>query len=217
MGRRRPVLEPWEGTAYRATTYDVPLWVRPNRRDGRWNVAGDPCVQYLCLDVDAPYAELIRNQQLRSEDDAAMLRVFLWEVSLHEAAIADYGSFDLAEAAGFPADALVDDDRERCQHEARWLIECGARGVLAPSAALPGTTSLTLFGPRVEVPWGTETKLSSEIQVRRVGGQGPPPTGLVDRVRRYGDPHPDLEPYRDTVRVRRLEPRPRDDGESATD
>lgn len=191
MGRRRPVLKPWEGTAYRATTYDVPLWVRPNRRAGRWNIAGSGCTQYLCLDVDAPYAELIRNEQLRSEQDAAMLRVFLWEVRLHEAAIADYSSFELAESAGFPAEALIHDDRERCQHEADWLIECGARGVLAPSAALPGTTSLTLFGPRVEVPWGTETKLSSEIQVRRVGGQGPPPTGLVDRVRHYGDPYPD--------------------------
>lgn len=211
------MLKPWEGSAYRATTYDVPLWVRPNRRDGRWNVGGAHCAQYLCLDVDAPYAELIRNQQLRSESDAAMLRVSLWEVSLHEAAIADYGSFELAEAAGFPADALVDDDRERCQHEARWLIECGARGVLAPSAALPGTTSLTLFGPRVEVRWGTQTKLSSEVQVRRVGGQGPPPADLVDRVRHYDEAHPDLERHLGAVRVRRPAPRASEGIEPATD
>jgi RES domain-containing protein len=205
MGRKRPVLRPWEGAAYRATTYDVPLRVRPNRRDGRWNFAGDTCVQYLCLDVDAPYAELIRDQRLRSEADAALLHVFLWEANVFESAIADYSSFELAEAAGLPADALVDDDRERCQHEARWLIDRGAGGVLAPSAALPGTTSLTLFGPRVEVRWGTATKLSSELQVRRVGGQGPPPTGLVDRVRHYDDPHADLEQYRHTIRARRLD------------
>lgn len=146
-----------------------------------------------------------------------MLRVSLWEVSLHEAAIADYSSFELAEAADFPADALVDDDRARCQHEARWLIECGARGVLAPSAALPGTTSLTLFGPRVEVRWGTATKLSSEVQVRRLGGQGPPPAGLADRVRHYDEPHPDLEQHRDMARVRRLAPRPSDGVEPGTD
>ncbi|NLT04889.1 MAG: RES domain-containing protein [Solirubrobacterales bacterium] len=203
MGRRRPSLTSWEGTAYRATTYDVPLWVRPNRRPGRWNFARELSAQYLCLDVDAPFAELIRNEQLRTERDAAMLRVSLWEVRLFESAIADYGTFEKAEAAGFPAKALVDDDRERCQHEARWLIECGARGVLAPSAALPGTVNLTLFGPRVEVPWQSETKLSSEVRVRRIGGKGPPPTGLVDRVRHYGDPHAGLEAHRQAVRARR--------------
>lgn len=203
MGRRRPSLGSWEGTAYRATTYDVPLWVRPNRRPGRWNLAGALSAQYLCLDVDAPYAELIRNEQLRTERDAAMLRVSLWEVGLFESAIADYGTFERAEAAGFPAGALVDDDRERCQHEARWLIEHGARGVLAPSAALPGTINLTLFGPRVEVPWQADAKLSSEVRVRRLGGQGPPPVGLVDRVRHYGDAHPALEAHRKAVRARR--------------
>lgn len=196
MGRKRPVLHPWEGTAYRATTYDVPLWVRPNRRPGRWNRAGAGSTHYFCLDADAPYAEMLRSQQLRSEHDAAMLRVFLWEVALHEAAIVDYSSFELAEAAGFPADALVDDDHERCQHEAEWLKQCGARGVIAPSAALPGTISLTLFGPRVEVRWGTTTKLSSEVPVRRIGGHGGPPRGLVDRVRHYGELHPDFELYR---------------------
>ena len=89
MGRRRPSLTSWEGTAYRATTYDVPLWVRPNRRPGRWNFARELSAQYLCLDVDAPFAELIRNEQLRTERDAAMLRVSLWEVRLFESAIAE--------------------------------------------------------------------------------------------------------------------------------
>lgn len=196
MGRERPVLRSWEGTAYRATTYDVPLWVRPNRRDGRWNVAGESCVQYFCLDADAPYAELLRMLGLRDADDAAMLRVSLWEVKLHEAAIVDYSSFELADAAGFPADALVDDDHERCQAEARYLVRHGARGVLAPSAALPGTSSLTLFGPRVEVRWQIETKLSSEVPVRRLGGKGGPPLDVLDRVRHYGDPHPGLERHR---------------------
>jgi RES domain-containing protein len=196
MGRRPlPTLRPWEGTAYRATTYDVPLWVRPNRRDGRWNKAGNGCTQYFCLDADAPYAEMIRHQQLKTEDEAATLRVWLWEVRLHGAAIVDYSTFELAEAAGFPADALVDDNHERCQHEAVWLQENRARGVLAPLAARPGSISLTLFGPRVEVTWDTTTQLSAEVPVRRIGGKGAPPTGLVADVRHFGKPHPTLEAF----------------------
>lgn len=206
MGREPPILRPWEGTAFRATTYDVPLWVRPNRRDGRWNAAGQGCVQYLCLDADAPYAEMLRQLGLRSADDAAMLRLCLWEVELHEAAIADYSTFELAEAAGFPAQALVDDDHGRCRAEVEHLVRHGARGVLAPSAALPGTTSLTLFGPRVEVAWGAEPKLSSEVPLRRIGGKGPPPLDVVDRVRHHGDPHPELERHRAGARDSR--PRP---------
>lgn len=133
---------------------------------------------------------------LRDEREASLLRVSLWEVELHESAIADYSTFELAEAAGFPPEALVDDDHERCRKEAQHLAGHGARGVLAPSAALPGTTSLTLFGPRVEVAWATCAKLSTEVPVRRIGGKGAPPADLLDRVRQYGDPHPDLERFR---------------------
>lgn len=200
MGRRpRPTLIPWEGTAYRTTTYDVPLWVLPNRWSGRWNIAGVDCTQYLCLDTDAPYAEMIRHEGLTTEADVALLRLYLWEVKLHEAAIVDYSTFGKAAAAGFPPDALVDDDHERCRAEAQWLKSNKARGVLAPSAALPGAMSLTLFGPKVEVAWDTATKLSAEVPVRRLGGKGAPPTGLVERVRHFGAPHPELEAYHAAV------------------
>ena len=209
MGRRgrrpSPSLHPWDGTAYRATTYDVPLWVLPNRQNGRWNIAGRDCTQYMCLDADAPYAEMIRHERLTTEAEVAMLRVYLWELRLHEAAIVDYSTFEKAEAAGFPPEALVDDDHERCQIEAQWLKSNKARGVLAPSAALPGTMSLTLFGPKVEVPWGTVTKLSSEVPVRRVGGQGPPPVRLVASVRQFGASHPELDAYRARVATQKQE------------
>jgi RES domain-containing protein len=195
MPRNAPILHPWEGTAYRATTYDVPLWVRPNRRGGRFNVAGEGCTQYLCLEADPPYAEMIRHEQLKTEAEAQLLRINLWEAALHEAAIVDYSTFELAEAAGFPPDALVDDDYERCQDEAKWLIEQGARGLLSLSAALPGHTNLTLFGPRVEVSWGAATNLSAQVPVRRIGGKGAPPVGLVDQVRQFGQPHSGFDEY----------------------
>jgi RES domain-containing protein len=180
--------------AFRATSYDVPLWSRPNRRNGRWNLAGHGSTQYACLDAEGALAELLRYEDLRTEDDAALFTTAIWQLNVIEGAVADYSTFDRAEAAGFPPDALVDDDHERCQAEASWLRSNGARGLLSPSAALPSSVCLTLFGPRVSVGWQTETRLASALPVQRLT-TGQPPRGLVSRVRFHGEPHPGYEEY----------------------
>ncbi|HYQ77484.1 MAG TPA: RES family NAD+ phosphorylase [Solirubrobacterales bacterium] len=178
-----------QARVYRATSYDVPLRVAANRRSGRWNIAGAGTVQYLCLDAEAPYAEKIRHEDLRSEAEAGTYTVALWELEVNEGLVVDYGTFEKAEAAGFPAEALVDDDHERCQKEARRLASLGARGVLSPSAALPGSTNLTLFGQRVEVRWGARPGVASAVPAQRLSvGHAPP--GLVERVRFFGAEHP---------------------------
>jgi RES domain-containing protein len=176
---------------YRATSYDVPLRVAANRRSGRWNVAGVGTAQYLCLDAEAPYAEKIRHEDLRTEAEVGTYTVALWELQVNEGFVVDYGTFEKAEEAGFPADALVDDNHERCQKEAQRLIGLGARGVLSPSAALPGKTNLTLFGQRVEVRWGARPGVSSAVPAQRLAA-GHPPLDLVTRVRFFGDEHPSL-------------------------
>jgi RES domain-containing protein len=185
---------PWAGIGYRTTTYDVPLWVEPNRRDGRWNVAGQGCTQYFCADPEAPFAEVLRHEDLRAEDDASMYRTTLWHAQIDEAAVVDYSSFERAESAGFPADALVEDDYERCQAEADWLRGHGVAAVLSPSAALPGSVNVTVFGPRVEVAWTTERRLTSQMPVQRLATSAPP-VGLTSRVRSCGQPHAGLATY----------------------
>jgi RES domain-containing protein len=193
--RTAPLVIAWSGVVYRATTYDVPLWANPNRRSGRWNLAGHGATQYFCLDAEAPYAELLRAEDLRTEADAELLRTTLWQARVEEGALVDYRTFEQAEAAGFPAEALVEDDHERCQAEAERLKSLGVRGVLSPSAALPGSVSLTLFGPRVECDWTADVQLASLVPVQRLA-QGRPPTGLVARTRFYGQPHAGLEQHR---------------------
>ena len=188
---------------YRATSYDVPLRVAANRRSGRWNIAGAGTVQHLCLDAGAPYAEKVRHEDLRTEAETGTYTVALWELEVNEGFVVDYGTFEKAEAAGFPAEALVDDDHERCQKEAQRLISLGARGVLSPSAALPGSTNLTLFGQRVEVRWGARPGVSSAVPAERLAAGHPPP-GLVERVRFFGDRHPLLLEHV-AARVRRRE------------
>lgn len=193
--RRPPDIVRWEGDVYRAATYDVPLRVSPNRRSGRWNIAGKGCAQYFCTDAEAPYAEMLRSEHLRTEAEASLFRTVLWQIHVNEGAIVDYSTFERADSAGFPAEALVEDDHERCQAEAEFLQSHGVRGLLSPSAALPGSVNLTLFGPRVEVEWTTRAQLASMLPVQRLA-EGHPPPGLTSRTRYRGDAHSGLAEYR---------------------
>jgi hypothetical protein len=184
----------FQGVAYRVTSYDVPLRVSANRRAGRWNFAGSGTTQYACLDVEAPFAEMLRHEELRGETGAAMFRATLWQLQVNEGVVVDYGTFEKAEQAGFPPEALVDDDHELCQREAQRLDSLGAGGILSPSAALPGSIGLTLFGPRVPIAWDADVEISAAIPAQALA-TGAPPEGLVDRVRHFGEAHRSLGAY----------------------
>ena len=194
--RPRPLFLAWTGIAYRATSYDVPLWVNPNRREGRWNIAGRGCTQYMSLDATAPMAEMLRHEDLRTDEEASHYRTTLWQIRVDEGCVVDYSTFEKAQAAGFPPEALVQDDHERCQAEAQWLIGHGARAILSPSAALVGSLNLAIFGPRVPIPWTSQTTLASTMPVQRLTTGAPPP-GLTAQVRFFGAPHGGLLAYRE--------------------
>ncbi|MBS1889633.1 MAG: RES family NAD+ phosphorylase [Actinobacteria bacterium] len=183
-----------EARAYRATSYDVPLRVASNRRPGRWNLPRSGVTQYLCLDSEGPFAEKLRHEDLKTEGEVATYTATLWELQVNEGFVVDYSTFQKAEDAGFPPEALVDDDHERCQLEAQRLLSLGAGGILSPSAALPGSVNLTLFGPRVEVRWDAKTGVASAVPSQRLA-EGRPPAGLVGRVRYFGAAHQGLEEH----------------------
>jgi RES domain-containing protein len=170
------------------------LWARPNTSPGRWNTARSTPTQYFSNHPHAVWAELARQENLRSADEFGMVRTTIWAVNVNSLLIANYGTFGIAQAVGFPPDALVDDDHERCQREATRLQTKGFRGVLAPSAALPGYQSLTLFGARVRSEWGIAPLLGSSLACCRVaiGGPAKPLAGLV---RHFGAPHDGYEAF----------------------
>ena len=175
-------------TVYRYSDYDTPFWVRPNSEPGRWHAAGDAATQYFSQSLEGAWAELIRAEELTTEDDVAMVDMPMWAADVDQGMVADYGSFEKAEVANFPPDALVDEDWRRCQLEGRRLRDRGYAGVLAPSAALPEAVNLTLFGARYAVTWAVPRGLASAISARVVT-RGAPPAGLLSRVRAKGAQH----------------------------
>lgn len=182
------------GVVYRATTYDTCLWVSPNSRSGRWNSPQTGAIsQYCTLDVASALAEMVRSEDLREVEDARELLVSIWELRIDEGAVVDYSTPSLAASQGFDWEALISDDWSACQAEGRRLMNGGARGVLAPSAALPQGVTLTLFGPRTEIAWSVEPSLSIQIPARHIL-RGAPGDGLVRDTRFFEEPYPNLPP-----------------------
>ena len=142
-----------DAIAYRYSSYDTPFWARENTEPGRWHARGDGPTQYLAMSTDGSWAELIRNEELRTEDEVALVSVPMWAVRVHQAMVVDYSTFHRAEAAGFDPAALVDEDYGPWQSEGARLRALGYSGILAPSAALPGEINLTLFGARMASAW----------------------------------------------------------------
>jgi len=182
------------GVVYRATTYDTCLWVSPNSRPGRWNNPEDGTVaQYCALDVAGAIAEMVRSEDLRDVESARELRVSVWEMRIDEGAVVDYSSPSLSAEQGFEWEALVSNEWRHCQDEGGRIAAEGGRGVLAPSAALPQSVTLTLFGPRTEIAWSAEPSLSIQVPARHIL-RGAPGDGLVRDTRFFGNPYPRLQP-----------------------
>lgn len=193
----------YDDVAFRWSDYDVPLWTRPNTSALRWSRARQEPTQYTSLSPEGSWAELIRGERLRTSEDLSLVSMPMWVLRVRETNLADYSTFAKAQAAGFPPRALVDEDYGRCELEADRLRENGFRGVLAPSAALPGAVNLTLFGRRLMVPWDypEDRLMASFVRAKRLV-VGRPPEELLSMVRHRGEPHGLLKDHLATVRSR---------------
>jgi len=188
VGRFR--FTPFQGTAYRATSYDTPLWVFPNRRPGRWSHPDDGTIaQYCTVDAAAPMAEFLRYEDLRDPAVAGEARLHVWELHFTEGAVLDLSSPARADDHGIAWDALVSDDWRICQELGREILAEGGRGVLSPCAALPGSLSLTVFGPRSAIEWGAEPRLTIQVRAREIL-HGAPGEGIVASTRFFDMPYP---------------------------
>ena len=108
-------------------------------------------------------------------------------------------TFDNATDFGLTAQDLVADDYTATQQLAEALRAQGARGLVAPSAALPGTRIAALFGPRLATGW-LDPPLDELLVPTAHALDGPPTSEAVPRVRWFGDTHPSLEQWQTTGR-----------------
>lgn len=190
-----------DATYFRYSSYDVPFWARANTTDERWHSVGDGPTQYLSATPDGAWAELIRNENLRSESDLRLVAMPLWQARVEQGQIADYRGFETAAEAGFDPETLIHDDHSACRKEGKRLREAGFAGVLYPSSALPGEENLVLFGAKILLPWGARRRLASGIPAARLT-VGAPPADLLPRVRHVGARHAGFSEFQRVTRRR---------------
>jgi hypothetical protein len=141
---------------YRAAAYHTPLWIEANVMDGRFNRKGGGPVQYFCLHPLGPLAEAVRRLPVGL--DPAEIRRPVWALRLPDAPVQTIG-FEEAGEWGIDPYALVcpPDAYGECQDLADVFQAQHDTSVLrVPSAALPGTWNLIVFGERVLAPYTPE-------------------------------------------------------------
>ena len=183
-----PISAPGIFTAFRYCSYDVPFWARPNTREGRWNQVGDPPTQYWSLTPDAAWSELIRAENLETEEHLDLVRMPLWVCRVPVMNLIDLRELDQQQAYGLDEAAQIADDWTACQNTAP-AVRNDAPGVITYSAALDRHANFTLFGPKRAIDWRSVSALASTIPAA-VAALGRPPRGIVDHVRRPLHPIP---------------------------
>lgn len=179
--------------AFRSSEWDTPLWSRPNRGAGRFHRQLSTPTQYWCSHPLGVFAERLRQLGREVTMDIETIRWRTWCAHVNTSKLASI-DFDNASAHGISPEELVGDDWGPCQDLALRLREAGEVGLIAPSAALPGTQTIVLFGPRFMAPYLLEV-VDPEIDVATALATeaSMPPYELIPRVRWHGEPHAGLD------------------------
>ncbi len=194
--------------AYRHAAYDSPWWVIPSARAGRFNRALDAePTQYLALHPLGPTAELLRHQLRGPDVDLAdMILANLWAVLVDPGEPLVDITFDNSDTGfGITPDELVGDDYASTQALAARLRDAGVGGFTVPSAALPGTDNLILFGSRVAHPYLELPSTPEECPTGHLTDGARPPHEVMPLVRFKGSPHAALDTWIATGRYEKLD------------
>jgi RES domain len=192
--------------AFRLASWRRPLRTEPSRVAGRFHrVTEDVPTQYLCLHPLGPWAEFLRASGLGTAEQLALVRHRTWALRLDLAGVVRIGFAEAAKHGLRPGD-LVSDDHRACHRLADRLRAAGLPGAIVPSAALPGTDNVVLFGERAAAPYLLEPLSPVDVPASLTADGGRPPIGLLDRVRRRGAAHAALEAWRAGEPFRFAEP-----------
>jgi hypothetical protein len=190
---------------YRFAAYATPLRTVPAWQPARFSRGDeDDPTQYLTLHPLGPLAELMRNAELRTPEQVRAISTRTWAL---EAPIGDLPeiTFATAERFGITAAQLVGDDYGPCQALAS-RVRAEVEGLIVPSAALPGTRNVVLFGPRVAAPYLTRPVSSLDIPASITADGARPPGSLRVLVRFAGQHHAGLDAWQNGTEFRFTEP-----------
>jgi hypothetical protein len=191
--------------AYRHAAYDSPWWANPNSRSGRYHRALEHPTQYLSLHPLGPAAEVLRHHVgLAGARDYDTVLLNLWAVSLEDDDIVPI-DFDNCGDHGIDPDELVGDDYQATQALADRSRNAGIAGIRVPSAALPGTDNLILFGPRVLHPYLLPPFTLEEVRTGHLTDGARPPAEVAALVRWLGTEHPSLTEWQATGAYSKLD------------
>ncbi|ORW03462.1 RES family NAD+ phosphorylase [Mycobacterium kyorinense] len=181
-------------TVFRHASYDSPWWAFPSSRNGRFHRATSDTVQYLSLHPLGPAAELLRhNVGPHGDPDDIILNLWTALVDVEDVIGVD---FDDCAGYGLTPDELVGEDYTPTQALADVVRERGATAMIVPSAALPGTHNLILFGVRVLNPFLSEPLTPEEVPTGHLTDGARPPAEVAPHVRWFGTPHPAVEQWK---------------------
>jgi hypothetical protein len=179
---------------YRFAAYATPLRTVSAWQPARFSRGDeDEPTQYLSLHPLGPLAELMRNADLRSHEQVRVVSTRTWALDVPRGDLPEI-TFDTAGEFGITAEELIADDHSACQALAARL-RGRAPGAIVPSAALPGTRNVVLFGARVAAPYLTRPIGSIDIPASITADHGRPPISLRALVRFRGDTHAALSAW----------------------
>jgi hypothetical protein len=182
--------------AFRHASYDSPWWAFPSSRDGRFHRARSDTVQYLSLHPLGPTAEVLRHN-LGPEGNPDDVALNLWTALID---VDDVVSVDFDDCAryGLMPDELVGDDYAPTRALADVIRGGGASAMIVPSAALPGTYNLILFGIRLANPFISEPLAPEDVPTGHLTDSARPPAEVAPHVRWFGTPHKAAEQWKAT-------------------
>lgn len=183
-------------TVFRHAAYDTPWRARPSPGQGRFHRPGQDIVQYLSLHPLGPAAEMLRhNLGPDGDPDHVLLNLWTATVDIDEVTRID---FDDCAKYGITVDELVGDDYQPTQALAATVLASGATAMVAPSAALPGTHNLMLFGVRFLHPYLWRPLTDDDIPTGHLSDGARPPAEVAAHVRWMGSAHTAAEQWKAT-------------------
>ncbi len=183
-------------TVFRHASYDSPWWAFPSARAGRFHRARSDSVQYLSLHPLGPAAEMLRHHLgPNGNPDDVVLNLWTAVVDVDDTTRVD---FDDCARYGLTPDELVGDDYTPTQALADVVRDSGATAMIVPSAALPGTHNLILFGVRVLNPFLSKPLTPEEVPTGHLTDGARPPAEVALHVRWFGAPHKAAEQWKAT-------------------